>query len=63
MNIALRNTAIPQKEIHKPTNESVTKSLIQWIANAVKNTIERIMTYVAKILQSVILDLIRFFAK
>ena len=51
------------KEIKKPVNESVTKSIAQWVANAVKNTIEKIMTHAVKVLQSIVMDLIKFFTK
>lgn len=63
VNISLRNASIPQKEIHKPANESLTKLIIQWVANAVKNTVEKILTYVANVLQSIIMDLIKFFTE
>ncbi len=63
LNISLRNASIPQKDIHKPSNESFTKTVFQWVANAVKNTVEKIMTYLTKALQSIIMDLIRFFTK
>jgi hypothetical protein len=63
VNISLRNASMPQKEIQKPANESITKTVIQWVANAVKNTVEKILNIVAKALQSIIMDLIRFFTK
>jgi hypothetical protein len=63
VNISLKNTSIHQKEIQKPANESFTKSIMQWVANAVRNTIETAIVYVVKILQSVAVDLINFFTK
>jgi hypothetical protein len=63
VNMSLRNASISQKEIQKPANESITKTVIQWAANAVKNTVEKIMSIMAKVLQSIIIDLIRFFTK
>jgi hypothetical protein len=63
MNISLRNASIPQREIQKPANESITKTVVQWVANAVKNTVQKIMSIVARVLQSIIVDLIRFFTK
>lgn len=60
INISLRNSSIPQKEIQKPVNESVTKSIMQWIAHRVKNTVEKMITHVAKIIQSIVVDLINF---
>lgn len=62
-NISLKNTSIPQKEIHKPANESITKTVIQWVANVVKNTVEKIITYLVNFLQSIVFDVIRFSAK
>lgn len=63
MNIALRNTSISPKEIQKPANESITKSAIQRVINTVKNTVEKVIIYVAKVLQSILVDLIKFFTK
>jgi hypothetical protein len=63
VNISLRNASIPQKEIQKPATESITKTIIQWVASAVKNTVEKIMNIVAKVLQSILIDLIKFFTK
>ena len=63
LNISLRNASMSHKEIKKPVNESVTKSIAQWVANAVKNTIEKIMTHAVKVLQSIVMDLIKFFTK
>jgi hypothetical protein len=62
VNISLRNS-IPQKEIQRPVNESITKTVIQWVANAVKNTVEKIVNIVAKVLQSILIDLMKFFTK
>ena len=63
LNISIKNASVPQKEVQKPSNETITKSIIQWVADAVKNTVERIITYLAKMLQSMIIDLINFFTK
>lgn len=63
INISLRNASIPQKEIQKPVNESVTKSIIQWVAKGVKNTVEKMITHVVKIIQSIVIDLLNFLTK
>ena len=63
LNISMGNPPVPQKEVQKPSNETITKSIIQWVADAVKNTVEKIITYLAKMLQSMIIDLINFFTK
>ncbi len=63
INISLKNASIPPSEVQKPEHETITKSVIQWMADAVKNTVEKILAFVVRILQSVILDLIKFFAK
>ena len=63
VNMSLKNTSISQKEIQKPTHELLTKSVIQWVANAVKNTVEKIVAALSNILQSIILNLIRLFTK
>lgn len=50
INISLKNTSISQKEIHKPANESITKSVIQWVANAIRITVETAVTYIVQVL-------------
>jgi hypothetical protein len=61
--ITLKNTSIPQKEIQKSENQSVTKTVLQWMAGVVKKSVEKLTTYVAKILQSILMSLIEFFTK
>ena len=63
VNISLKNSSLPQKEIQKPSDETITKSIIQWVADAVKNMVEKIMTYIVETLQSIVINLIKFFTK
>ena len=63
INNSFKNTSISPKETQKPEQETITKSIIQWVANAVKNTVEKILTLVVKIAQSIIIDFIEFFTK
>ena len=41
VNISLKNASIPQRDIQKPAHETITKSIDQWVAGAVKNTAEK----------------------
>ncbi len=63
VNISLKNTSISPREIQKSEHETITKSIIQWVADAVKNTVEKILTFVVKIVQTIIIDFIKFFTK
>ena len=62
-NISIKNSSVPVREIQKPSDETITKSIVQWMANVVKNTVEKIMNYTVKVLQSLVINLIRFLAK
>ena len=63
VNISLKNASIPQRDIQKPAHETITKSIVQWVAGAVKNTAEKILTLVVEIAQSIIINFIKFFTK
>jgi hypothetical protein len=63
VNISLKNASIPQKEIQKPTHQSITETAIQWIVKVIKSAAEKLITYVANILQSILMSLIEFFTK
>lgn len=63
VNISLKNASIPPREIQKPEHETITRSIIQWVADAVKNTVEIILAFAVKIAQSIIVDVIKFFTK
>lgn len=63
VNVSLKNASIPPREIQKPEHETITKSIIQWVADAVKNTVEIILSFVVKFVQSIIVDLVKFFTK
>ena len=62
-NISIKNPSVSPREIQKPSDETITKSIVQWVADFVKNTVEKIMIYAVKILQSLAINLIRFFTK
>ena len=53
LNISFRNAVIPQKKNQKPENDYITESIIQWVANVLKNTIEKVMSFVKAILMVV----------
>lgn len=53
-----QNSPIIKKEAEKPTNQ-LTKSLIQWVANFVRNTMEIILGVVIKAAQFVLVAIIK----
>ena len=53
-----QNSPIIKKEADKPTNQ-LTKSLIQWVANFVRNTMEIILGVVIKAAQFVLVAIIK----
>ena len=63
INVSLKHSSIPQKEIQKPAHNSITETVIQWLANAVRNAVEKIVIYLTNVLQSIITNLIDFFTK
>ena len=63
INLSTKNAGAAPREIQKPVPETLTKSIIQWVADAVKNTVEIILTFVVQILQSIVVNLIKFFTK
>jgi len=53
------NSSVLKKEVEKPVNNQITKSVIQWIANLVKNTLQIIVNAVVgalKVILGVIID-------
>ena len=63
VNISLKNASITPSEVQKSEHETIAKSFIQWVADAVKNTVEKILAFVVKIAQSIIVGLIKLFTK
>ena len=63
VNLSVNNSSLPHREAQKTADETITKSIIQWVADAVKNTVERVVTYMMKVLESIVIDLINFFTK
>ena len=63
LNISIKNPSVPRKGIQKPSDNTITKSIIERVADAIKNMVEKIITYLVNILQSIIINLINFFTK
>ena len=63
VSISLKNASIPPREIQKHEHETITKSIIQWVADEIKNTIEKILIYVVKITQLIVINFIKLFTK
>lgn len=54
------NSSTLKKEIEKPSNNQVTKSVIQWMANLVKNTLQIIVNVVIDALKVILMAIIKF---
>lgn len=63
IDISFRNSSVAPRAIQKPEHETITKSIIQWVADAVKNTVEKILTFVVKVAQSIVINFVNFFTK
>lgn len=63
VSISLKNASIPPREIQKHEHETITKFIIQWVADEIKNTIEKILICVVKIAQLIVINFIKLFTK
>lgn len=52
--------ACSKKEIEKPVNSQITKSVIQWVANLVKNTLQLIVTIIVSAIKVILMITIEF---
>ena len=55
------NSSSFKKEIEKPVSNQITKSVIQWMANLVKNTLQIIINVVVDALKVILMAIINFF--
>ena len=54
------NPSILKKEVEKPVSSQITKSVIQWMANLVKNTLQIIVHVVVDALKVILMAIINF---
>jgi hypothetical protein len=55
------NSSIVKKEIEKPVGNQIAKSVIQWMANLVKNTMQIMINVVIDIAKVILIAIIKFF--
>lgn len=55
-----RNPSLVKKEIDKPVSSQITKSVIQWAANLVKNTLQIIINIVVDVAKVILMIIIKF---
>ena len=56
-----RNPSLVKKEIDKPVSSQITKSVIQWTANLVKNTLQIMISAVIDVVKVILMIIIKFF--
>lgn len=54
------NPSLIKKEIDKPVNSQITKSVIQWMANFVKNTLQILIHVVIDAAKVVLMVILKF---
>ena len=54
------NSSLVKKEIEKPVSNQITKSIIQWTANLVKNTLQIMITALIDIVKVILVVIIEF---
>lgn len=54
------NSPLVKKEIEKPANNQITKSVIQWMANLVKNTLQIIINVIVEAAKLILLLIVKF---
>jgi hypothetical protein len=54
------NPSFVKKEIEKPVNNQITKSVIQWIANLVKNTLQILINVIVDAGKLILMAIIKF---
>ncbi len=54
------NPSFVKKEIEKPVNNQITKSVIQWIANLVKNTLQHLINVIVDAGKLILMAIIKF---
>jgi hypothetical protein len=54
------NPSLTKKEIEKPVNNQITKSVIQWMANLVKNTLQILINVIVDAGKIILMAIIKF---
>lgn len=54
------NSSLLKKEIEKPVNSQITKSIIQWMANLVKNTLQILINVIIDAAKIIVVAIIKF---
>ena len=54
------NHSLAKKEIEKPVNNQITKSVIQWLANLVKNTLQILINFIIEAGKIILTAIIKF---
>jgi hypothetical protein len=54
------NPSSVKKEIEKPVSNQITKSIIQWMANLVKNTLQIMINVVIDVAKVILIAIIKF---
>ena len=61
LNLQFSNkSSLTKKEIEKTESNQITKSVIQWMANLVKNTLQIMINAVADVAKAILLAIIKF---
>lgn len=54
------NPSLIKKEIEKPVSNQITKSVIQWLANLVKNTLQILINVIVEVGKVILMAIIKF---
>ncbi len=54
------NPSLVKKEVEKPVSNQITKSVIQWMANLVKNTLQIIINVIIDVSKVILTAIIKF---
>lgn len=54
------NSSLVKKEIEKPVNNQITKSVIQWMANLVKNILQILVNVIVDAGKIILMAIIKF---
>jgi hypothetical protein len=54
------NPSLIKKEIEKPVSTQITKSVIQWVANLVKNTLQILINVIVEAGKVILMAIIKF---
>ena len=55
-----RHPSLVKKEIDKPVSNQITKSVIQWMANLVKNTLQIMINAIVDVVKVILMVIIKF---